>query len=131
MPKSITGSFYLVFLVATTVFLLIGFGLNAVVAAKLKFPMHYLLGLFFAIVTFLVMYGLLSGTNGQPAAFVRRFMAGSAVKLMVYILVLAFALVLGVQNPAGLITFFLLYYVLFTVFEVIVLQRSLTPSGNQ
>jgi hypothetical protein len=123
--RSISASFLLTFGLVVAVAAAIGFCWNAITPPKFHLDNPYYLLFFFSIVTFIVHVFVSSSSDTKHSSFIRRFMAATVIKLMLYISVLAVTLILGFSQPTGLIMLFLVYYVLFTLFEVATLYRSL------
>jgi hypothetical protein len=63
------------------------------------------------------------GTNAQ--SFTRNFMASSGLKLFVFAGVLVIFVMFSKQDVRVVAVHFLVYYALFTVFEVLMLQKAI------
>ncbi len=76
-----------------------------------------LLGIFVVSVTAIHLF-LVSASNGDGQAFIRKFLAVTMFKFMFYIFILLVFLLLTSENKQALILHFLFYYAVFTVLEV-------------
>ncbi|MBK7149897.1 MAG: hypothetical protein IPH78_14080 [Bacteroidetes bacterium] len=68
---------------------------------------------------------LVSGNDGKPTAFVRKFLLVATLKFFIYIIAIVLFFFLANENPRALIAHFLLYYVGFTAIEVFFLYREM------
>jgi len=73
---------------------------------------------YFFILTLIFHYGLLRSSQGKPQGFIRYYMAATTFKLFVHIIVLSLYCLFNRQEAVRFIITFLIFYVLFTVFEV-------------
>ena len=83
-----------------------------------------LLGIF-AVSTIGIHLFLLNSAKNSPQAFVRGFMASTALKFMFYLLVLIVFLLYSSANKQALILHFLFYYLVFTVLEISSLYKEI------
>jgi hypothetical protein len=94
-------------------------------------PLHYtyayswlLLG-FFVLVTGLIHYQLMRSAQGDPQRFVRTFMTLTSLKLFTFLIILTIYAFLARQNVVVFTIHFLIFYLIFTVFEVAALYKFL------
>lgn len=66
---------------------------------------------------------LLRSSHSKPNAFIRAFMGTMALKLLVYILLVALFLVVKYDEPRAVILHFLVYYICYTVVETALLLQ--------
>ncbi len=81
----------------------------------------------FATVTGLVHLFLLRAAQKDPKAFVKGFMAASAIKIFVYLGFLVLFVLFMRVNAVVFIAEFAVFYFVFTIFEVSLLYSSLRP----
>lgn len=82
---------------------------------------------FFAIVTGLVHLFLLRAAQKDPKAFIKGFMASSAIKIFIYLGFLVIFVLFMRENAVVFIAEFAIFYFVFTIFEVSLLYSSLRP----
>lgn len=82
---------------------------------------------FFVAITALVHYRLLRSGEGDPKAFVRQFMGLTSLKLLVYLLLIVFYAFSYKNTASVFILHFLVFYLLFTTFEVVLLYKHFSP----
>lgn len=88
-----------------------------------RVPAPWVLVVFFFIMAMGFYAGLLYSAEGNPKGFVRFYMAGTFVKLLIFFAVIIF---FGLMKPAaaqGFIFNFFVVYLIFMVFEVGYLYR--------
>jgi hypothetical protein len=89
----------------------------------------YLFG-FFALTTLGVHAFLLRSGDAKPQVFIRRFMAITSAKMFIY-LILAVLVAFSDKAQAQVSLFhFLVFYFVFTVFEVVSLYGHFRPRSN-
>ena len=96
---------------------------NATAAPEKVHPLSYYLLGFFAIVFYLNHLFLLNAENKKPAVFIRRFMATTALRLFLFVIImLAYAIT---HKPLAnlFIWHILVFYFAFTIFEIASLYR--------
>jgi hypothetical protein len=81
----------------------------------------------FAAVTGLVHLFLLRAAQKDPKAFIKGFMAASAIKIFVYLGFLVIFVLFMRVNAVVFIAEFAAFYFIFTIFEVSLLYSSLRP----
>ncbi|MBL7776816.1 MAG: hypothetical protein JNK66_00825 [Chitinophagales bacterium] len=118
--------FAIVFVVVTT--LLIALNLFAVPALPPLFQLRSGLLLLTLVsgVVFVSHLILLRSSQGKPNVFIRAFMGTMALKLLVYILIVAAFLVVKYDEPRAVILHFLVYYVCYTILETTLLLQNKT-----
>jgi hypothetical protein len=80
---------------------------------------------FFSISTFVVHLYLSKSAEGDPKAFVGKFMGVTGLKLFLYLIVLIILLLTDRDHVRAIALYFLVMYFLFTVFEVSSLYKLL------
>jgi hypothetical protein len=101
---------------------------NAKVKADLSFPSGYvLLGIIVALVTGAHLL-LVRAAKGSAQEFIRMYMASSVFKFLLYILVLVGFIFLTEESRKAIILCFLVYYVVFTVFEIVWLYTEMAAA---
>lgn len=78
----------------------------------------YVLLVVFSVTVSAIHLFLMSAANGEPQAFIRRYLASTVVKFMFYVMLLAVLLVLTTANKKVLVLHYLFYYAIFTVVEI-------------
>jgi heme/copper-type cytochrome/quinol oxidase subunit 4 len=86
-----------------------------------------LLGLFSVSVTVVHLF-LLRSSKGSPQGFIRTFMALTVVKFFVYLTALAVFMMFTNENKRVIAVEFLLYYAIFTVYEVGMLYKQVSTN---
>lgn len=82
-------------------------------------PLSFYIFGFFALVFLLNHIFLLNADNKKPAVFIRRFMASSALRLFLFVIIIVGYAVTHKSLAVLFIWHVLIFYFLFTVFEVI------------
>ena len=111
---------YLIFLA------FIGGGLwywNSTAAPEKVHPLSYFIFAFFALVFFLNHLYLLNAENKKPAIFIRRFMATTAMRLFLFMIIMLSYAVTHKVLANLFIWHILVFYLTFTVFEIASLYR--------
>lgn len=131
MPKTTKSSipqFLLGMFILTLLCIAFQYLWNAKVKPELGFPSGYvLLGIIVAMVTGAHLL-LAKAAKGSAQAFVRMYMASTVVKFFVYMLVLVGFIVLTEESRKAIILCFLVYYVVFTVFEIVWLYTEMAAA---
>jgi hypothetical protein len=81
--------------------------------------------IFYAVSALLVHVYLIRSASGDPKAFVGKFMGVTGLKLLVYLLFLIILLLTNRDHARVIALYFLVMYLLFTVFEVSSLYKQL------
>lgn len=89
-------------------------------------PLSWLIWGIFVVVTALIHY-LLTRPGKTPQQFVRMFMGLTSLKLFGFLLFLVLYALLDTKGAFVFIFHFLIFYLLFTVFEVVTLYKHFTP----
>jgi hypothetical protein len=84
---------------------------------------------FFAVASFGAHLFLLNAEDKRPAVFVRRFMGTTTVRLFVFIIILAGYSFTHVPQAVSFILHFLVFYLVFTAFEITMLYRHFRPKN--
>lgn len=79
-----------------------------------------------SLVVFVSHLILLRSSLGKPNAFIRAFMGTMALKLLVYILIVAVFLIVKYDDPRAVVLHFLVYYISYTVLETALLLQNKT-----
>ena len=103
--------------------LLLGFAVRSSFPEKFRYEYAWGLVLFFTVTTAAFHYGLISSSEKGNRNVVRYYMLSTAVKLMLYFLIMVgYSMVRPAETIPFVSNFFVLY-ILFTVFEVSVSYR--------
>lgn len=78
----------------------------------------WLLLIYFSLVTFVFHYGLLRSSKGRPQVFIRYYMATTTFKLLMHMGVIIIYALFNKTDAIRVITSFLIFYIIFTAFEV-------------
>lgn len=108
---------------------LTGLGLffyNLFAPLKATHPLSWLIWGIFVGVTFLIHY-LLTRPGKTPQQFVRMFMGLTSLKLFGFLMFLVLYALIETEGAFVFILHFLVFYLLFTVFEVITLYKHFAP----
>jgi len=84
----------------------------------------YLL-LFFVIITSVFHVIMSRIAQGNAQVFVRTFMGTTTIKLFLYLIIIVIYLLIDKAGSASFVLYFMLYYFLFTAFEVFKLFKML------
>ncbi len=74
--------------------------------------------IYFIFITSVFHFGLLKSSEGKPQGFVRYYMGATTFKLMVHVMVILLYCLLNREQAVPFIVSFLIFYVLYTAFEV-------------
>lgn len=75
---------------------------------------------YFSVITFVFQAGLFYSSRGNPQTFIRYYMGATALKLMAHLaLILIYCLLINRDMAVNFIVNFAVFYLLFTVFEVV------------
>ncbi|MDO9185749.1 MAG: hypothetical protein Q7W13_07040 [Bacteroidia bacterium] len=93
--------------------------------ASLRFQtdLGWLLWGFFIIVTAFIHIVLVRSSEQSPRKFITNFMALSATKLFVYLMVIVIYALLKGKAALGFVILFLVLYFLYSIFEVVTLLK--------
>ena len=126
--KSSVAPFLLGMFILTLLCVVFQYMWNAKVKADLSFPSgHVLLGIIVALVTGAHLL-LVRAAKGSAQEFIRMYIASSVFKFLLYILVLVGFIFLTVESRKAIILCFLVYYVVFTVFEIVWLYTEMAAA---
>lgn len=90
-------------------------------------PLSWVLLIFFILVTALIHYRLMRSAENDPKVFVRTFMGLTSLKLFVFFLIIVLYGFAFRQKAVAFTLHFLVFYLLFTSFEVASLYKYLRP----
>jgi len=80
---------------------------------------------YFSLITVVFQAGLFYSSKGNPQTFIRYYMGATAIKLMVHLVViLTYCLLINRSMAANFIINFAVFYLLFTVFEVVLSMKQ-------
>lgn len=93
--------------------------------ASLRFQtdLGWLLWGFFIVVTALIHIVLVRSSEQSPRKFITNFMALSATKLFLYLMVIVIYALLKGKAALGFVILFLVLYFLYSIFEVVTLLK--------
>lgn len=100
---------------------------NAFMPVWRQHPLSWALFGFFVVITALVHYILLRSGEGDPKAFVRMFMGLTTFKLFIFLVVIVLYAFANKALAVQFIIHFLVFYLLFTTFEVALLYKHFLP----
>ncbi len=92
-------------------------------------PIAWGLLAFFALASFASHLFLLNAEDKRPAIFIQRFMATTTVRLFVFIIILAGYSFTHKPQAVLFILHFLVFYFVFTTFEITMLYRHFRPKN--
>jgi hypothetical protein len=98
---------------------------NQFTAANLHHSLSWVILGFFSLSALLVHSYLVKSSSGDPKGFVGKFMGVTGLKLLVYLLFLIILLLTDRDHARVIALYFLVMYLLFTVFEVSSLYKQL------
>jgi hypothetical protein len=90
-------------------------------------PLSWVLLGFFVVITATMHFILLRSGQGDPKAFVRMFMGLTTFKLFIFLLVIVAYAFTHKATAVSFILHFLVFYLLFTTFEVVLLYKHFLP----
>ena len=79
---------------------------------------------YFVVVTVLFHFGLLRSSEGRPQVFVRYYIGTTTFKLMLHLGILVLYSLFNKPDAMRFIFTFMIFYFLFTVFEVMLVWRK-------
>ncbi len=103
--------------------------LGIVFAGTVIFPesvdiITWLLLFYFLFITFVFHFGLVHASKGRPQVFVRYYMASTTFKLLLHMGIILIYALFNKTDAVRFITSFLIFYVIFTAFEVAVAWKQ-------
>ncbi|MBK7853289.1 MAG: hypothetical protein IPJ66_19740 [Bacteroidetes bacterium] len=84
---------------------------------------------YFVAVTVLFHFGLLRSSEGRPQVFVRYYIGTTTFKLMLHLGILVLYTLFNKQDAMRFIFTFMIFYFLFTAFEVMLVWRKFRTPG--
>jgi len=84
----------------------------------------WMIFIYFCVLTVAFHYGLIKSTQSRPQVFVRYYMATTTIKLFLNLIILVVYSVLNKSAAIPFIISFMIFYFLFTVFEVAYTMRK-------
>lgn len=110
---------YIVLLASLSIILAIGivFIRNFISVDLIGTNTWYLL-IYFLVVTLAFHYGLVHSSKGRPQVFIRYYMATTTFKLLLHMAVIVIFSLFNKTEAISFITTFLIFYIIFTAFEV-------------
>ena len=76
-------------------------------------------------------FGMSRAAKAGGQAFIRYFMGATSAKLMVFLMIIVVYGLLNKGNSFGFILHFLVFYLLYTVFEVYFAYKHFGPAGKK
>jgi hypothetical protein len=92
--------------------------------------MRWWLLVFFGLITFLFHWGITRATQSRPQVFVRYYMGATTLKLMLNLVIIVVYALLHRDLAVSFIITFMIFYFLFTVFEVIFTWKTVRGKGQ-
>ncbi len=113
--------------------LTLAFSLGIIFAGTMMIPdkidiITWCLLFYFFIITLGFHIGLVNASKGRPQAFVRYYMATTTVKLLLHMMIIVLYALFNKEDAVRFITTFLVFYIIFTVFEVAVAWKQFRAS---
>jgi hypothetical protein len=113
---------FLNFLKAIFIFSLIAAAITCIASVtfagtKINY-ISWLILFYFVIVTIIFHFGLLKSSEGKPQAFIRYYMGATTFKLFIHVVVILMYCLFNRNDAVRFIITFLIFYILYTVFEV-------------
>src|SRR5436853_7506313 len=87
-------------------------------------PQVWMILIYFLLVSILFHFILLQKLKGEPKQYIRAFLAGIAIRLLIHMIVLIVFAILNRDHAVPLILTFFCCYLLFTVFEMTVQLKN-------
>ena len=84
---------------------------------------------YFVVVTVLFHFGLLRSSEGRPQVFVRYYIGTTTFKLMLHLGILVLYSLFNKPDAMRFIFTFMIFYFLFTAFEVMLVWRKFRTPG--
>lgn len=78
---------------------------------------------FFMVATALIHFLLIKASEKSPKKFITHFMAITGIKLFLYLIIVLIYVLLKGKAALGFIVLFLVFYLLYSVFEIVTLLR--------
>jgi hypothetical protein len=94
-------------------------------AERFQTNLGWLIWGFFIAVTALIHIALVKASDESPRKFVTYFMAITGIKLFAYLIIILFYALLNGKAALGFVILFLVFYFLYSAFEVIILLKHL------
>jgi hypothetical protein len=116
---------YIFLLTALTILLSTGI----ILAGNFLIPQHidnmtWALLVYFVLLTLLFHVGLVQTSKGRPQVFIRYYMASTTFKLLLHMGVIVIYAIFNKEDAIRFITSFLVFYIIFTAFEVSVAWKQ-------
>ena len=99
------------------------FVLTKQIPVKFISPHLWYLFTFFVVSTVIIHFGLHQANKKSPQLFARFFIAITSLKMFIYLCFIVVYALFNRENAVSFILSFLVFYILFTVFEVIALLK--------
>lgn len=130
MRKAILGYFFQSLIIscilAITYFVFYTYGFPHLYAGS----MFMLIGILFAVNVLFHSY-LINTLINNNQAFVRRFLASTMLKLMVYLVIILIMIFAGTPQIKIVLVGFLIFYIVYTAHEIYTLMEFLKKNGSQ
>jgi len=99
-------------------------GLAMLIPPRLISPSLPYLLIFFTAATLLSFLFLQKRMKASPTGFVTAFMANSIIRLLLYLVIIVVYALLNRADAVNFIIAFFVYYLIFTIFEVVYILRK-------
>ncbi len=109
--------------VYTLVLAALSFGVKIVFPALKITPWYLIILLFFYIITLIILYVLEKKLTQRMTLFANAFMLVNFLKLVIFTIIIGIYAFLHKQDAISFILTFFVYYVLFSIFEVVTLKK--------
>lgn len=93
-------------------------------AARFQTNLGWAIWLFFIIITAIIHMVLMKASDNGPKSLITWFMAITGIKLFTYLTIILIYGVLKGEKALGFVILFLVFYFLYSAFEVVTLLRS-------
>jgi len=104
--------------------------LQSVLPAKATFPNFVFIQLFVLILTLIFHTALMKAGERSNQAFIRFFMAATAGRLFLYMIVMIGYALFNKETAVGFIIHLFLFYLLYTAFEVAFVYKKFSSNPN-
>lgn len=89
--------------------------------------LRWMLYAYFSIITLLFHFGITKATQSRPQVFVRYYMGSTTLKLLLNLGIIVVYAMLHKDLAVNFIITFMIFYFLYTIFEVIFVWKAVRP----
>lgn len=107
----------------TLILAAISFGVKLAFPSLKITPWYLIILLFFYIITLIILYVLEKKLTQRMTLFANAFMLVNFLKLVIFTIIIGLYAFLNKQDAISFILTFFIYYVLFSIFEVVTLRK--------